>query len=69
VAAADWESVGGAWTPESEGFAAERIESPGKQTRSGEAAEENWAEESQGRTESDTNCSVLTSDEAIRAPR
>ena len=34
MAAVDWKSVGRAWTPESEGFAVERIESSGRQTRS-----------------------------------
>jgi len=38
VAAVDWESVGGTWTPESEGFTVERIESLERQTGSGEAA-------------------------------
>ena len=32
VADADWESVGGAWTPESEGFAAEQVESRGDES-------------------------------------
>jgi len=32
VAAANWESVGGARTPESEGFTAEQIEIAGKAT-------------------------------------
>jgi len=56
VADADWESVGGAWTPESEGFAAEQVEIAVVTNRT-EMGIGGWTERKRPRiTESDTNC-------------